>query len=250
LVQNLVLIVIPIILSIYFYKTRFKLFAPSIKYIKLIYAKNVLNLGFRFFILNISLLVTILSNNFLISHFIGNSEVTFYNIANKYYSVAYMLFIVMITPLWSAFADSYYKGEIRWIVNIQKKLKRIWLLTAFLMGIMILFSTIFFRLWLGNDIIITYRLSISVVLYLLTYSWLTIFTSFLNSVSKVKIQIILIVFGAIINIPVSILFVKIFNLGSTGIILGSVVSLLPGTLIFPIQSYKILRKRAYGIWGK
>lgn len=248
--QNSILISIPIVSSIYFYSTKFKSFAPSIKFIDFKYIKDITNLGFKFFILGISMLVTLLSNNFLISHFIGPSEVTSYNLANKYFSILYMLFIVIVTPMWSAYTDAFFKGDIKWILNVLHKIRKIWFLMVIIMILMLIVSKLFFRLWIGNQIEISYGLSASVALYLLANSWMAIYHSFINGVSKVRLQIILIITGAVINIPVSIFLAVYLNLGSAGIILGTVISILPSTILAPIQTYKILYRKAYGIWGK
>ena len=49
---------------------------------------------------------------------------------------------------------------------------------------------------------------------------------FLNGIGKIKLQLWLYVFGAVINIPLSIYFVKYMNLGSSGVILGTIFSML------------------------
>jgi Na+-driven multidrug efflux pump len=67
--------------------------------------------------------------------------------------------------------------------------------------------------------------------------------NFLNSIGKVKIQMWLYVFGAIINIPLSILFVTSLNLGSTGVIVGTIISIISLSLILPIQTHQILKNK-------
>jgi len=40
------------------------------------------------------------------------------------------------------------------------------------------------------------------------------------------------------------------GLGSSGVILGTCISLLFGTILAPIQYYKIINQKAFGIWNK
>ena len=49
-------------------------------------------------------------------------------------------------------------------------------------------------------------------------------------------------FGAILNIPLSIYFVKYLNFGSSGVILATIISILIIAIILPIQTFKILKE--------
>jgi Na+-driven multidrug efflux pump len=58
------------------------------------------------------------------------------------------------------------------------------------------------------------------------------------------------ILAMVINIPLSILFAKTFNLGSSGVILATVVCQLLHLIYLPIQYKKIVANEAFGIWGK
>ena len=60
-------IIIFIIASVYFYKKDYKNIAPSIKYVKFEYSNDLLNLGFKFFIIQIIGLIMFQSSNFIIA---------------------------------------------------------------------------------------------------------------------------------------------------------------------------------------
>ncbi len=74
--------------------------------------------------------------------------------------------------------------------------------------------------------------------------------TFINGVGKIKLQMYYAIFAMIINIPVSILFAKTLNMGSAGVILGTCVSIFVGSVFAPIQSIKILKGNAEGIWNR
>jgi hypothetical protein len=48
------------------------------------------------------------------------------------------------------------------------------------------------------------------------------------------------IFGALINIPLSIYFVKLMG-SSTGVIMSTIICFLPLLIVMPIQSKKILK---------
>lgn len=58
------------------------------------------------------------------------------------------------------------------------------------------------------------------------------------------------VFAAMVNIPLSILFADTLGMGLIGIILGTIVSLIPNAILAPIQVRKIIQGRDAGLWGK
>ena len=48
--------------------------------------------------------------------------------------------------------------------------------------------------------------------------------------------------GAVVNIPLSIYFIRDLNMGSSGAILGTNICMLPLAIIMPIQAYFIIKK--------
>ena len=65
--------------------------------------------------------------------------------------------------------------------------------------------------------------------------------NFLNGIGKVRLQLKLYVIGAFINIPLSIYFAKYLNFGSSGVILGTIVSIISMSILLPIQTFKLLK---------
>ena len=65
---------------------------------------------------------------------------------------------------------------------------------------------------------------------------------FINATGKIKLQMYLYLLGAIINIPLTIYFIKNLNMGSSGAILATNICMLPLAIIMPIQAYCILKK--------
>lgn len=68
-----------------------------------------MNLGVKFFLLQISSLVTYSLSNFLILYYLTPSDVTNYNISYKYFSIITILNNIVCLPLWSAFTEAYFK---------------------------------------------------------------------------------------------------------------------------------------------
>jgi Na+-driven multidrug efflux pump len=72
--------------------------------------------------------------------------------------------------------------------------------------------------------------------------WHSIFAYFSNGIEKTNIQLVTTAIGALINIPLSVIFVKYFNLGIDGIILATIISLLIYCILGPIEAFKEINK--------
>lgn len=249
-VISIVPVVVLIITSIYFFRHQYKDFAPSFKFIKFSYAKDLLSLGIQFFIMSLAGVVIFSSTNIIISQLYGTVEVTPYNIAYKYFSIITMVFSMAMVPFWSAFTDAFVRKEFNWIKSSVKKLLITWVLLFIFSILMLIFSEFFYRIWLGKIVEIPFRLSFIVFVYFIFHSLSLIFTSFLNGIGKIRLSLISAVVEAIIYIPLALLFSKYLGMGVAGIVLASTLHPVVSCLWMPIQYYKIINQKATGIWNK
>ena len=249
-----VLSVIPVLVllvaSFYFYSTDYKKIAPSIKYVKFEYANHLLSLGVKFFLIQISGLIIYQSSNFIIAQFFGTAEVTTYNIGYKYFSIITMLFTIIIMPFWSAYTEAWAKDDIQWIKNTVKKLFKIWVLFTILGCIMLIFADTFYYLWVGDKVIVPFKLSLVLLIYFVTYTFGGIFVMFINGIGKVRLQVYSAFIGALIFIGSSIIMIKYLHWGIISLVLAMIFSNFNGVILAPIQYKKIINKTAKGIWNK
>lgn len=237
------------IATIYFFKNDYKHIAPSIKFVKFKYAKDLLSLGVKFFAIQIAGLIIYQSSAIIIAQYFGPAEVTVYNTAYKYFSILTMGFTIIVTPFWSAYTEAWVKQEIQWIKNIVSKLLKIWILAS-LGGIVMLFFANEFYAIITPGLEVPFNLSLALLIYFVTYTFGGIFNMFINGVGKIKLQLILSGVSAVVFIGVSILLIEVFNLGIVSLVIASIIANIEGFLIAPIQYNKIINKRAYGIWNK
>jgi len=105
-------------------------------------------------------------------------------------------------------------------------------------------------MWVGDKVHIPFLLSAFMGLYVIISTWNNIFAYFINGVGKIKLQMYCGIVAMLINIPISIFFAKNLNMGSAGVILGTCFSLSIGAYFAPMQSFKIIKGNARGIWNK
>lgn len=239
--------------SLYFFNTDYKKYKPSFKFFDFKKLKNLMSLGLQFFVIQVSGIVILFSDNLIIAQIFGPSSVTPYANANKLFFFIYTpVFATVLITLWSAFTDAYARDDIKWINSVIKKLNKIWLIILGFTCLLVAFSGHIFNLWLGEEAAsdIPFSLSILMGLFVLIYSWVNIYAYVINGIGKVKIMLYGNIIGAVINIPLSIFLGKYMDMGITGIILATIITQIPFVLVLPLQVKKILNKTATGIWSK
>ena len=234
-------IVVMIVASIILFTTKFRAVAPSIKAFKKEYIQSLFSLGFEFFLLQLQVVILYQSTNILISNVSSSIDVTSYNIAYKYLSIAEMIFIIVLGPLWPAFTDAYTKKDYTWMNNVYKKM------VLLFMGITII-SPIVYHIWVGNKVSVSFSLTLAVGVYLLLLSWCSLQTYSLNGMGTIKLQTYVATAGLIIHIPLALYLGRIF--GVLGVIYSLIIIHILYTIIYTLQLRKILTQRAKGIWLK
>jgi O-antigen/teichoic acid export membrane protein len=254
LVFGVIFSALPVVILIWFnlfaFNKRYIDFKPSIKFWKKEYLKEIFGLGMKFFMIQMAGIVLFSTDNFIISHLYGPQSVVPFNIAFKYLSIANMAMAIILTPYWSSITDAYTKNDYEWIKKSMKSLTMFSIISSVVICIMILISPFVYELWIGSDLQIPFSLTIYIGLFFILTIFYAPYTYFINGTGKVYLQLISIVSTSIINIPLSVFFAKNLNFGVSGVIIATIICLIPHIILCPIQYSKIINKKAYGIWNK
>ena len=243
-------ILVLIVANIYLFKTRYKEFSPSTKWIKKEYTKDIIQLGLRFFVLQIASVVQYQTILFLIAHYFNTLQVTSYNIAYKYFGVLQMGFMILVTPLWSGVTDAYNSGDIIWIKNIVKKYLAILIPIICIGGLMLFEAQPIYSLWLGKNVIdIPFNISLLCYIFFSTTMFASVFVFVINGIGALKIQFYSSIFTAFGFIGLSMLLIKSFHFGIESILISSIIANVFGYVIAPVQYYMIIIKKSKSkIW--
>ncbi|MGL5049827.1 MAG: lipopolysaccharide biosynthesis protein [Fusobacteriaceae bacterium] len=234
-------LVVGIAFTIKYFKKNKELI-PRIEYFDKKKIKSIGGVGLEFFIIQISMLIILTSDNIIITKLLGVEAVTPYNIISKLFQTFLVFSSIILGPLWTLFLDAYLKKDKAWILSILKKLNILYLFLCLGVVITVALTPLITMVWLQNPIEIPKFLTAFWGMFILIRVYGDIYLYFVNGVGTIKLQMLLFVFGAIINIPLSIYFVKTFNLGSSGVILATNLSMLPLSVFIPIQAYRIIKK--------
>lgn len=239
-------VIVLLIASFYFYSKKFKNVAPSVKTYNKKYIKDLFQLGIRFFIIQIQMLILYQSTNILISNISGPEDVTSYNLAYKYIGIAMMVYTILLQPLWPAFTDAYAKKDFKWMRNIYRKMARVYFICAIIIILMVILSPIAYQIWIGNKANVPITMTVTVAVYILINSWVSLQVNMINGTGKIKLQTYITLVGLVVHIPLSLFLAK--YTGAIGVILSMSCVTLFYSVFFTIQINKLIRQKAKGIW--
>lgn len=234
-------IFVGIIFTILFFKKN-KEIKPAIASFSKKKVKDLMGLSLAFFGIQLCMIVIFTTDNLIISNLLGPAEVTNYDVVYKLFQVVIIISVIVQDPLWALYTDAFQKKDFEWIKKTITRLNKLFVVFVFIVLGLFFASKPIIKIWIQRELQIPTVLILFMSIFVLIRVYGVIYMTFLNSIGKVKLQLWLYIFGAIINIPLSIYFVKTFALGSSGVILGTVFSILSLSLILPIQTYKILKK--------
>lgn len=238
-----------IIVSAYAYRfTSYKGYAPHLKFVKRGLIKDILNIGIQFFIIYLCMLVIFQIINVVISRELGPDAVTEYNIAYKYFNIAYSVMAIILTPFWTAFTDAYHKQDYRWMCKTKTVLERIWFLEIIAVIMMVLLSSWFYKVWVGDSVSIDIMLSVCMAFFMLAQSIGAVYMNLINGIGTIRIQLVVYIVFAILSLPLMQYSCRMFGL--LGILIAPTLVYVGQALLGKIQIEKILNKTNSGIWNK
>lgn len=237
-----------LIANIYLFTTSLKDFRPRLRAIELKSAKSLLNVGGVFFVIQMGALVIYQTDNIIITRVLGPEHVTIFNIGYKYFSILIVGFVIIVTPYWSAFTDAYAKKDFDWIKKSTRKMRLICIGMSVIAIILYFLSGYCYQFWIGNKIQIPDTLSISLTFYIIVYMWQVVHSYMLNGLGKLRLQLILVVIAAIINIPLSVYLTK--KIGLAGTVYANTIVMAIMSIFFTIQCNRIIAEKDSGIWGR
>jgi O-antigen/teichoic acid export membrane protein len=237
-------IVVLILYSVTLFTTKYKMLVPSVSYVNHGIRKDLLSLGFKFFIIQIVALIIFSTTNILIAQLFNIAEVTRYNIAYKYFNITVIVFSILMSPLWGAFTHAWHQNDKKWISKNVKYYALLALAFSVVNILQFFIYPFFIRIWLKQDLPITTLLVAGFILYNFVYCYNNICSHFLASIGEINRQVYAAVLGGALNIPLTIYLAKYTSFGLAAILFANIICLLPSTLITTIHTIQLLKNKA------
>lgn len=230
---------------------KYKKYKPQFSKIKFRYVKGLFNLGLIFFVIQFANILQFQTANIIIARNFSTADVTSYNIVYKYFGVLNMLFVIFLTPFWSASTEAYIKNDLEWIKNGIRRYNQLNLLMVLVGILMLIFSDTVYRLWLGEGTVqISFLLSLTGFLFFNTSIFGGKYVSFINGISALRIQFIACIISPVLYIASALIMIKYFRMGVHSLFIASILTNFNTFILAPIQYYQVVVKGKKGIWIK
>lgn len=237
-------------INIYFFGYKSISLSPRLNLVSKKSLRQVVNPGISFFTIQIGCIILYSTDNLIIINLLSSEAVADYNVYYKYYSIPFLFYNIYVGSHWSSFIDALSKNDKRWIQKKMKMFNRLFILLCLSYVFVFLVNEKIISLWVGNDKIEKNdELGLFLILYFLVSALTTNYIYVINAFGKLRIQLIAYIIIAILNIPLSIVLVDYFKMGSAGVIIASTICLTILTILMPIQYHKIIKGRIKGIWN-
>lgn len=229
---------------------KYKELAPSIKYVNLSYLKSLLGMGMEFFFLKIGGMLIFSTSNIIISNVLTPEEVTPYGISYKYYSIVTMVFIIIITPMWSATTDAFVKKDYEWIKSSSKNMMKICFLMVLVTVLLTIYCDFIYGLWINKMVDIPISLNVIFAIYVTIVNISTCYSHFIFGIGRLRLQIFSTLFSGVLFIIITPYLLR--TQGINGAALSLCIANLPAMILNPIQFYILLnnKKKYNKIWYK
>ena len=227
----------------YTFRKKYPEYCPSLKHINLQLAKSLCSTGIQFFVIQICGVVLFMTTNIIISNVFSPAEVTPYQVAYRYFHIAFVLFSIICMPFWNATTDAYAKGDIKWIQRTGQKLNLLIGGIALMLVLQVVLSDFIYEIWVGKEVVIPKELSVSVAAYILILIISQRYSYILNGLNVLKIQLVFTVLATVIFIPLALFICDLYGTVTSLVCVMCFVN-TPGLLANMWKYYQILYKKA------
>ncbi len=187
----------------YTFRKKYPQYCPSFRHINLKLAHSLCSTGIQFFVIQICGVLLFLTTNILISKWFSPAEVTPYQVAYRYFNIAFVVFSTICIPFWNATTDAYSKKDYLWIRLASHKLNRVIVGIFIMLTVMVLLSEWVYTIWIGDEVHIPFSLSLSTAVYIFILCLSQRFSYILNGLNELKIQLVFIIAATIVFYPLA-----------------------------------------------
>ena len=200
--------------------------------------RELLDSGSSFFLIQVAAVVVFSSDNLIVSHYLGASEVTPYSVTWRVVGLAAILQSLIFPALWPAYAEAYARSDFLWIRRtFAATMKGTMALNTICVAMLVLFGRNLIRLWAGPAAVPTAALLVAMGIWALINGFMSVESCLLAALNRTREQAALSIIAAALNIALSLWLVH--RIGSLGVIGGTILSYL---LVLVVPQSLIVRR--------
>lgn len=204
--------------------------APARSAADMKFARELFSTSWRFFIVNTAWLINSQTDNIIIAHYLGPTQVTPYSVTFRLFAYTTLIQGLIVPTIWPAYTEAAVRKDFDWIRGtFRKNVKFALLIAVPLAVILIIFGQQLIKLWAGASAVPPFSLMIWMALWNIILSYLFVSGALLQALDKITGLTAYGVLTAVLNVGLSIILVKIY--GISGVIAATVIAYVIASLI-------------------
>ena len=205
------------------------------------YINEILNLGYKFMVIQLGMMLFFTIDNYIISNNFGPKEVVPYDTVNKIFQLPVMVIFAALAPLWSMFAKDYALGNFTELLKNFRKFNRYFIAIFFLIIVLILICPFIISIWIQGSLEIPDNLILYVGIITLMRIFAAFYSYFLNGIGKLNKYIFLIIISVLLKIPLTYYLIY-HQFGINSVVISTLILMLSWIIFIPLESYIIVKK--------
>jgi O-antigen/teichoic acid export membrane protein len=196
---------------------------PTPRHFSRTVAVGLFRTGILFCLCQVFWNIGIQTDNIVIAQILGAKMVAAYAVPARLFSIIPSLLSMMSGPLWPAYADAMARSDGPWVRRTFLRIAGSGMAATTMLTIfLVVFGNRILALWVGPQIHASIPLLIVFGILSVLNAFVTPVIFLLNGLAQIKIQVVVFMAMSVVNLTLSIIFVKHF--GIIGGALGSVVA--------------------------
>ncbi|WP_092606367.1 hypothetical protein [Raineyella antarctica] len=167
-------------------------------------AVDVFQLGGTFFLLQILFMLLANTNPFLISRLSDPKDVVDFQVYSRPFTALSTLFVLALTPIWSAVTEAVVKSDFGWLDQLFKRLSVLAVMTTLVMFAFVPALQPFVDVWLGaNAIHIDPGYALAFAASASVFAWNGVLSSIANGAGILRVQGIMLALGVALKLLIA-----------------------------------------------
>lgn len=202
---------------------------------------KIFSLGSKFMVIQIFMLIVFSSDSYILSHYSHPAEVTVYDVVTKYFQFPMLIAISAMSPLWSMFSKHYTEKNHDWMKKAIRHFSIGFAGFILIVIILALLCNPVLSIWINKNFYASGFFIVCVAIMVLLRVYFSFFSYFFNGIGKLKSQLYLMGFGALVKIPLTILLLKM-DFGVSSVILSTNILMLFWSIFLTAESKLVLKE--------
>lgn len=177
--------------GILLFATKLRACRPSVRYIDRQHIRKVMGIGTVFFICQITYMLLMNTNEFLISRLFGPQYTTEYTFYYKLTSLISMAASLVLTPMWSVITKAMTENQSAWVVKLFRKLQIGGACSAVVQFLFVFILQFAMDFWLGRGTVeVKYSAAIAFACFGSLFVYCSILSTIVCGMARMRLQMI------------------------------------------------------------